>query len=133
MASFYLVTLGLFRKVSWNAFLKVFSALGTLFFTISWLTGGYYYSKFYGSAVKPKVVGGLYPWAHAVFMEGKEHVFLMLPFLGLALTLCLFLTSSRFEEDAKLKRAVTFLALSIFVISTLIAVSGFIISGAVKK
>lgn len=133
MSAFYLVTLGLFKKQSWTGFLKVFSALGTLFFTTSWLAGGYYYTKYYGGSVKPKIIGGAYPWAHAIIMEAKEHVFLMLPFLAFAVTLSIFLMSAKFAEDAKLKKAVTFLALTVFVLATLIAASGIIISGAVKK
>ena len=49
-------------------------------YIISWVAGGWYYWKYYGSNVKPAITSGDFPWAHIVFMESKEHIFLFLPF-----------------------------------------------------
>ncbi len=48
--------------------------LGGYIFT--WIIGGYYYVKFYGPLVKPIIKVGNAPWAHAIAMEAKEHIFL---------------------------------------------------------
>ncbi len=50
--------------------------LGLAGFTLTWLIGGYYYVKFYGPLVKPIIKAGNAPWAHAIAMEAKEHIFL---------------------------------------------------------
>lgn len=52
--------------------------LGAAGFLGSWLIGGYYYVVYYGPLVKPVINAGATPWAHAVAMETKEHVFLFL-------------------------------------------------------
>src|SRR3989344_2053413 len=56
-------------------------SLGTILFFASWIIGGYYYVQYYGPDVKPVINAGSEPWAHKVFTETKEHVFLFLPFL----------------------------------------------------
>lgn len=56
-----------------------------IFILASWLVGGYYYVTVYGGTVKPVIKAGSQPWAHAIFTETKEHVFLFLPFLSIFL------------------------------------------------
>src|SRR3990167_6368538 len=70
------------KRLKWVA---VFAA-GS--FGLSWFVGGYYYVKFYGSLVKPVILKSAVPWAHAVVMESKEHIFLFI--LPLALTILYF-------------------------------------------
>src|SRR3989344_4812970 len=48
--------------------------IGLVSFVITWIIGGYYYVKFYGSLVKPIIKAGSAPWAHAIAMEAKEHI-----------------------------------------------------------
>jgi len=56
---------------------RAFAAwLGLTGYLLTWLIGGYYYVKFYGPLVKPIIKAGSVPWAHAVAMEAKEHIFL---------------------------------------------------------
>lgn len=56
---------------------RIFAAtLGFFGYVATWLIGGYYYVKFYGPLVKPIIKVGNAPWAHAVVMEVKEHIFL---------------------------------------------------------
>src|SRR3989338_3609359 len=52
--------------------------LGIVGFLGSWIAGGYYYVVTYGPLVKPIIKGGSAPWAHAIVMEAKEHIFLFL-------------------------------------------------------
>lgn len=56
---------------------RAFAAwLGLTGYLLTWIIGGYYYVKFYGPLVKPIIKAGNAPWAHAVAMEAKEHIFL---------------------------------------------------------
>ena len=61
---------------------KYAALIGAILFFVSWLTGGFYYVDFYGENVKPVIKEGPQAWAHGVVMEAKEHIFIMLPFLG---------------------------------------------------
>ena len=62
---------------------KIAAFLGVVFFFASWIIGGYYYVEYYGDLVKPIIKEGPQPWAHLIFTETKEHVFLFLPFLSI--------------------------------------------------
>ncbi len=56
---------------------RMFVACAGFFaYLLTWIIGGYYYVKFYGPLVKPIIKAGNAPWAHAVAMEAKEHIFL---------------------------------------------------------
>lgn len=55
---------------------KASAAIGLVGYVLTWIIGGYYYVKFYGSLVKPVIKAGNAPWAHTVAMEAKEHIFL---------------------------------------------------------
>mgnify|MGYP001603825289 FL=1 len=75
-------------------------------------------------------MAGAYPWAHQVFMESKEHVFVLLPFLAIALWLMIRLLAK--EQDEKLKKAAMFVAFITLSLGVFIALSGILISGAVR-
>ena len=109
------------KRLKWVA---VFAA-GS--FGLSWFVGGYYYVKFYGSLVKPVILKSAVPWAHAVVMESKEHIFLFI--LPLALTI-LFLSFLSMEElkNNGLKKPLMFLVGLTAGLSLLIGLMGFIIS-----
>ena len=62
---------------------KTVALVGVVMFFISWVAGGYYYLTNYQSVVKALIKGGPTPWAHTVFTETKEHVFMFLPFMAL--------------------------------------------------
>jgi|SRR3989344_1059500 len=113
-------------------FLQWASAIGFFSFLISWVIGGYYYAIYYGKAVKPIIIKGQYPWGHSFFMEAKEHVFLFLPFLAAVMFVTLLIAGNRIETEAPLKRALIWLAGIIVVLGIIMALSGVIISGAVR-
>src|SRR3989338_2481334 len=62
---------------------KIVALIGVIALFLSWFIGGYYYVNTYGNEVKPIIKEGPQPWAHGIFMETKEHVFLFLPFLSI--------------------------------------------------
>ena len=99
---------------------KIAAILGVLFFLASWFFGGYYYLNDYGDGVKQIIKAGPQPWAHKIFTETKEHVFLFLPFLSL-LTYSLIL---RFEKCI----SILIMSLTIIVIGALMALMGYLIS-----
>jgi hypothetical protein len=99
---------------------------------LSWLTGGYYYVKYYGASVKPGLVEGATPWAHTIFTEAKEHVFLFLPFLALTLLLASWAASPEQLADKPRKQPLLLLAGVSSLIGIVVTVSGVIISGAVR-
>lgn len=77
----------------------VTAAVGAGGFVASWIAGGYYYVVYYGSLVKPSIKSGSAPWAHSIFMEVKEHIFLFI--IPLAVT-ALFITLLEKEEMDRL-------------------------------
>ncbi|MEK7538221.1 MAG: hypothetical protein AAB552_00075 [Patescibacteria group bacterium] len=126
----HLVFMHFLKKApSWK-YLQALSGWSVILFLVSWATSAFYYVTYYGKAVKPKIMGGAYPWAHQVFMEAKEHVFVLLPFLTLALWLMIRLLAK--EQDEKLKKAAMFVAFITLSLGAFIALSGILISGAVR-
>ena len=99
---------------------------------LSWLSGGYYYTMYYGTTVKPIIKDGAYPWAHSVFMEAKEHVFLFLPFLAIVIAASVFLLGDRLTPESKFKRPLVFVTGLSFILGVAITLSGVLISGAVR-
>lgn len=128
----YAVLMELFRFKPQLKKLIRFSAASFWFYLISWVTGGYYYLKFYGAQVKPIILAGPYPWAHTFFTEVKEHVFLFLPFLALITWLAFWGLQQLALEEAKLKQAVRWLVALQCLIGLFVTVAGFIISGSVR-
>lgn len=57
------------------------SVLAAVLMWLAYIVGGYWYVVFYG-ADKAIIQAGPWPFAHAFFMEAKEHVFLMLLLLA---------------------------------------------------
>jgi hypothetical protein len=85
---------------------------------------------YYGKVVKPVITAGEYPWAHAVFMEGKEHVFLILPFMALALTMGLVFL--RKNQNTQLQKALAALAATLVILGLFVALAGVAVSGAAR-
>lgn len=113
--------------------IKISSFLGVASLLASWITGGYYYLYFYGTKVKPLVLAGSTPWAHQLIMEAKEHIFLIMPFLGIVLFAAVFGLEEQIKIDSKLKKLLIILSLITAGIGVLMAVMGFIISGSYPK
>ncbi|HEY4484429.1 MAG TPA: hypothetical protein VI978_01765 [Candidatus Paceibacterota bacterium] len=111
--------------------LKLAAIAGIIGFALSWLAGGYYYVVYYGKLVKPVIKAGTAPWAHAVAMEAKEHIFLFI--LPLAVTaLILALLDKKEFENHNLRRISMLLAGVIVFLSLAIGGMGFIISAAAR-
>mgnify|MGYP001581690819 CR=1 FL=1 len=109
----------------------VSALLGVLGFAASWLIGGYYYIKFYGPVVKPIIKAGSAPWAHAIAMEAKEHIFLFI--LPLAVTiLFVSLLDQQKLELAGLRKPLLILIGLTTAIALGLGLLGFIISSAAR-
>lgn len=107
-------------RVAWSAV--------ALFF-LSWATSAYYYVTYYGSSVKPRILAGAMPAAHTFFMETKEHIFLVLPFLALSIALCT--TYLRSNPDDSLRKSTALLTLVALAIGVATAASGIFVSGSI--
>ena len=105
---------------------KIAAALGTLLLFAAWLIGGYYYVTYYGPEVKPIIKAGPQPVGHSVFMEVKEHIFLLLPVLSL-LTLGLLMHTDVLKDDSS-RKAALLLSMLIILIGLSMAGMGYIIS-----
>lgn len=112
---------------------KKAAMLGVIFILLSWLVGGYYYVNVYGPDVKPIIKAGPTPWAHAIFMEAKEHIFLFLPFLTLfALGLIYKYKNELIANNKNIKIPVLILCALIVLIGLSMAGMGYIISGSFR-
>ena len=113
---------------------RIASYLSTLLVTAGcWIGGGYNYLTSYGSQVKPVILAGPYPWAHEIVMEAKEHVFVFLPIIALALSITLsVLDREAFLGDAKYRRALTMIACLALFMVLLMFLMGAIISNTGK-
>lgn len=104
---------------------RIASVIGLIFLVLSWIVGGYYYVSFYGTNIKPVIKEGPQPWAHSVFMESKEHLFLFLPFLAL---INLFLLFNLKVSDQKKSKSILKLAGLIVILGLMMALMGYVIS-----
>ncbi|MDQ1313156.1 MAG: hypothetical protein QG605_1695 [Euryarchaeota archaeon] len=96
-----------------------------------WIAGGYNYLTNYGSQVKPIILAGLDPWAHSIVMEVKEHVFIFLPIIVIALSMTLvILDQNALLEDPEARRAIAITALLALLMVLLMFLMGAIISNA---
>ena len=110
----------------------MFSAvLGIVGFALSWLIGGYYYVTYYGPIVKPIIKASSAPWAHAIAMEAKEHIFLFI--IPMAFTaLFAALLGKQVLENSKIRKPLLVLIAVIAIIGLSLGAMGFIISAAAR-
>jgi hypothetical protein len=120
----------LFAKSENSKRMKWAAGIGTAGFFISWLAGGYYYLTFYG-AVRDAIKAGTAPWAHLVFMETKEHIFLFLPVLALTVLWAVWLGKDGIEQY-KLGGPLKVLVGVIIALGLAIGLMGYIISAAAR-
>lgn len=111
---------------------KFVALLGVILFFSSWIVGGYYYVQDYGANVKPIIKEGPQPWAHSIFMEIKEHIFLFLPFLSLMTLVILNRYDKEILENKRIKKAVLYLCITITIIGFLMASMGYLISTGMR-
>lgn len=108
---------------------SIFSLAGYL---LSWVFGGYYYLTYYGSKVKPLILNGPNPWAHSIFTEAKEHVFLLLPLIAAVTCLLVWANKSQLVQPGALKKSFTWLTVIQVVLGAFVTIAGFIMSGSVR-
>lgn len=108
--------------------IQTIAAVGVVLLLLSWIAGGFYYVTIYGTNVKPLIKAGPQPWAHNLFTETKEHVFLLLPFLGMITWGMLRFAGDSIVRDAKTRKAIQILALLVVLIGLSMAGMGYIIS-----
>src|SRR3990172_12094924 len=105
--------------------------IGLISFILTWIIGGYYYVKFYGSLVKPIIKAGSAPWAHAIAMEAKEHIFLF----AFPIAITIFLLSRLNTGELRLlglRRGLIGITIMAAGIGLSLGIMGFIISAAAR-
>src|SRR3990167_2464276 len=107
------------------------AVLGLAGFVGAWLIGGYYYVKYYGPIVKPIIKAGTAPWAHAIAMEAKEHIFLFLIPMAVTAFFLSRLNADELKTFGLRPRAVILLVL-IAGIGLSLGLMGYIISAAAR-
>lgn len=127
---FAAVGLSLLKKKNDFRLLAMESFFGFLSIALAWISGGYYYVTHYGKQVKPVINAGPYPWAHSIFMEWKEHLFLFLPFLSFIVFVALALGS--FKKENPWTREIAGLTWMIVILGIIMTLSGVLISGAAQ-
>ena len=132
LACFAAVGLWLLKRELNLSSLKKASLWGLILLVASWLTGGYYYATYYGKAVKSVIKAGPYPWAHAVFMEAKEHIFLFLPFLGIVIGVLLWSRGEALAGPSSLKKQLSILTGITVGLGIFVTLAGAVVSGAVR-
>lgn len=132
---FLVVAIYLFNRTEKGlARAKCLSLLGTLAAVLSWIIGGYYYVTHYGSKVKPVLIAesSNLKWAHKIVIEAKEHIFLFIPILAIAVFILLTKTDTWEKIDTKTANRAGMLSLLIFALVILITTTGAIVSTSVR-
>ncbi len=109
------------------------AAMGTAMFFAAWLAGGMYYVIQYGDNVKPVINEGPWPWAHGVFMETKEHLFLFLPFLAIVAAALVWQYGDKLKDDRLMRFSVYALAGVVVLIGILMTIMGYFISAGFRE
>ena len=125
--------LSIFKKEADLKWLKINAFLTLLAFVGSWISGGYYYTSYYGKSVKPVILKGEFSWVHTILTETKEHIFLFLPFLAFTIFAITYFAHSDITKDKKLTLSVAALCFTTVSIALAIMLMGIVISGAVGK
>lgn len=108
---------------------KIASVIGVVSFILAWVSGGAYYLTEYGEVVKPLIKTGPAPWAHYIFTETKEHVFLFLPFIAAFASGLLFTV----EDVKKNKKALLIISATVVILGFSMAAMGYLISSGARE
>ncbi|MCP8308840.1 MAG: hypothetical protein H3Z54_09140 [archaeon] len=98
--------------------------------TLAWLVyiiGGYYYVVGY-PPVRDVIKVSAWDWAHKIFMEAKEHIFLFGPYLMTTIAVALNFNRERLLTDNRSRRAIIVLSFIIVIGSATMLFMGVIIS-----
>ncbi len=108
--------------------LRGFSRAAAVLMWLSYLVGGYWYVVHYG-VDKALIKAGPWPFAHAFFMEAKEHIFLILLLLSTYLPLA---TSNDLVASVVSRRLVVLCAGLVVVLGLAMEGSGAMVAMGVK-
>jgi len=111
---------------------KIASLSGLIFILASWVVAGIYYIVYYGPEIKPLIKEGPWPWAHAIFMEAKEHIFLFLPFLALLFLFLVWKYKDKLKEERGVRFAIYAVGGTVIFILGLMAICGYLISSGYR-
>lgn len=100
----------------------------TLCMVAAWVVGGYWYLHFY-PAERALILAGPWPLAHSIFMETKEHLFLMTLVLSLYLPIA---AGDKLYANEAARRMVLCVAMLIVLTGMVLEGSGAIIDHGVK-
>ena len=112
--------------------IRIISLISVMMLFLSWFSGGYYYTNTYGKEVKPLIEDGPNPWAHEVFMETKEHVFLFLPILSLLTYYIIKKYEINLIKNKELRKYIILLCLMIFLLAFAMGAMGYLISSGAR-
>ncbi len=129
-----LTTIGVVAALIWGAqnrkvlIAKIAALAGVISAVLSWVIAGIYYVVFYGPDVKPAVKSGPWPWAHSIFMESKEHIFLFLPFLAVLLLFLVWKYANNWDEERSIRISILTVGALTILIPVLMMFSGYLVS-----
>lgn len=129
-----LFTMGVLAALVWGSLnrkvwiAKIASLAGAIFAVLSWVISGIYYVVFYGPDVKPTIKSGSWPWAHSIFMESKEHIFLFLPFLAILLLFLVWKYGKKWDEERDIRLSILTVGIVTILIPVLMMFSGYLVS-----
>ena len=107
------------------------AAIGSISFILTWIVGGYYYVTFYGPLVRPVIKAGNAPWAHAIAMEAKEHIFLFVIPIAVTVFLLARLNANELQSLGLRKGLIRLTAITAG-LGLSLGLMGFIISAAAR-
>src|SRR5580693_5758070 len=99
-----------------------------IFMTAAWILGGYWYLHFY-PVEKAIILKGPWPFAHNLFMETKEHLFLMTLLLSFYLPIA---ARDQLHANSVARRMVLSVAMLIVITGLAIEGAGAVIDHGVK-
>ena len=98
---------------------------------LSYFVGGYYYVNSYGP-VKAVITKGPWSWAHKIFMETKEHIFLAGPYIATAAAAMIYAFKRELAEDPVVRRTFLICFAVIFVGVALVVGLGVMVSAGYR-
>ncbi|MCP8307765.1 MAG: hypothetical protein H3Z52_03535 [archaeon] len=103
------------------------SLLGVTLAWLVYLIGGYYYVVSY-PPVRDVIKVGAWDWAHKIFMEAKEHIFLLGPYLMTTIAVSLNVNKERLLTDDRGRKMVIALSLIMVIGAATMLLMGVMIS-----
>jgi len=91
-----------------------------------------YYVIHYGKNVKPVIIQGPWPWAHGVFMEAKEHIFLFIPFVAVMFLVLVWQHGDQLSERKDFRFATFATGGLVVLLGTLMTVFGYFVSNGFR-